>query len=528
MIIFFRVPKIPSQHKSLRNARVLRSEENNRVSRIAEDQRLGEKLLAISCLKLAARWDDLSFPSPLESCYARSMLSNILMLEAPGSSLATLRQAFSEAVGVGCLIHTVASAREMMDSLRAGLAYHLVIIDADRGDGQRQGHEILTEARAFDHGLPLIAVAEKGDVRAASEAVAAGATDFLVRGPRLSDRVSTLLGKVRQLVHLIERKQALEEQNVRLHQEMREQYHMVGESPQIRTLIDRIQRVAMIPRPVLIEGERGTGKELVARAIHDAAGNGKRPMVAVNCAAFSDALLESELFGHEKGAFTGADSLVRGKFELANGGTLFLDEIGCMSLPFQQKILRTVEYGVLVRVGGSEEVHTNARVLAATNADLASKMAAGEFLRDLYDRLAFEVIEVPPLRDREGDIEVLAMHFLNRFMREIPSLRGKQLSVAALGALGRYAFPGNVREMKNIIERAAYRDTTNEITPGDLGLPNSSISGEVPGGFEARVEGFKRSLICDALDQAAGNQAKAARSLGLSYHQFRYFHRKYR
>jgi transcriptional regulator with GAF, ATPase, and Fis domain len=250
-------------------------------------------------------------------------------------------------------------------------------------------------------------------------------------------------------------------------------------------------------------------------------------MISINCAAFSDSLLESELFGHEKGAFTGADHIVHGKFELADGGTLFLDEIGSMSPPFQQKILRVVEYGVFVRVGGTEEIRTNTRIIAATNLDLEKEMAEGRFLPDLYDRLSFEIIHMPPLRQREGDIALLARYFLNQFLQEIPSLSNKRLGKSAIDALVKYSFPGNVRELKNIIERAAYRDTTNEITAEDIGLlPDKEVV--VPGNtFYERVEAFKEHMIRDALTLSGGNQAKAARSIGLSYHQYRYYLNKY-
>jgi DNA-binding NtrC family response regulator len=253
----------------------------------------------------------------------------------------------------------------------------------------------------------------------------------------------------------------------------------------------------------------------------------ERPFIAVNCAAFPDTLLENELFGHERGAFTGADRVARGRFEQADGGTLFLDEIGFMSLAFQQKILRTVEYGSFCRVGSTEEIKTSARVIAATNVDLDERMRRGEFLRDLYDRLSFEIINVPALRERVGDIELLAQEFLRRFMREIPAFRGKRLSRRALAALRRHPFPGNVRELKNVIERAAYKDTTNEITPEDLDLATARPHlGN--GSFAEQVEALKSSLILSALEEASGSQAEAARMLGMSYHQFRHYYRKFR
>jgi DNA-binding NtrC family response regulator len=457
------------------------------------------------------------------------VIENVVLLDPENGKLGDLAGAFRKVLGNGCLVHTVATVDEMEASIRSGFPYHLAVVGVDPGSSSTTNGVVLKRLRAASAVLPIIAAAERGSVTVAARVVAAGATDLLVLGPNLQDRVTTLLGKVRQLVLLLERSQELESEASRLQQAERARYRIIGESPQVRELMDRIQRVAKVPRPVLIVGERGTGKELVARAIHEIAVGDEHPMVSVNCAAFSDTLLESELFGHEKGAFTGADREAHGKFELADGGTLFLDEIGCMSLPFQQKILRTVEYGVFIRVGGSKEIRTSARIVAATNADLREKMAAGEFLRDLYDRLAFEVIKVPALRKREGDIGLLAQHFLSQFMREIPSMRGKHLTRAALRALDRYSFPGNVRELKHIIERAAYRDTNNEIVPEELGLPAPSIRIDLTsGGFEDRVEAFKRSLILEALKHADGNQAQAARQLGLSYHQYRYFLRKYR
>ncbi len=450
-----------------------------------------------------------------------------MILDTPDRVLAPLEDAFREASERRCEVERPLSLDELRDKLRGGLPWDVIVADYELGDGTHSGAGLFECIRETCGELPLVAVAERGNVELASEAIEAGASDFMVRAGRLTDRVHTLLDKLGPTLELMHRNRMLQEQNMLLRRAATERYEIVGDSRQIRDVLDRIGRVAAIPRPVLLTGERGTGKELVARAIHTAGGESSRPMVSVNCAAFSDSLLESELFGHEKGAFTGAEARVHGKFELASGGTLFLDEIGNMSLPFQQKILRAVEYGTFTRVGGSEEVQVRTRVIAATNVDLKARMEAGEFLRDLYDRLSFEVIHVPSLREREGDIPILARHFLSRFMQEIPALQGKRLSRSAIDVLEAYSFPGNVRELKNIIERAAYRDTTNEITPVDIGmLPRESrlVNG---GTFHEKVEGFKEQLITDALGEANGNQAAAARSLGLAYHQYRYFLRKY-
>jgi transcriptional regulator with GAF, ATPase, and Fis domain len=355
-----------------------------------------------------------------------------------------------------------------------------------------------------------------------------GATDFLVSGDRLPERIATLLGKLRGLYEAIDRNRLLAERNAQLRDAIQARFEIVGESPQVRAMVEQIRRVAAVPRSLLILGERGTGKELVARAIHFIGKSRAKPIVTVNCAAFSDSLLESELFGHERGAFTGADATRHGKFEQADGGTLFLDEIGNMSLTFQQKILRVVEYGTYTRVGGMHELKSTARIIAATNCDLPAMIRQGNFLPDLYDRLAFEVIGVPPLRERQGDIEVLTHHFATQFEREVPAFRGKRFSKAAMRDLNSYPFPGNIRELKNVIERAVYRDTTAEITPADLGLQSPEQSRRKYGTYQEQLTAFAQELIETALQQAGNNQAEAARRLGLTYHQFRHYYRKYK
>ncbi len=464
------------------------------------------------------------------------MLQTILIL-APGDdsgsrrddSLDDLEAAFAQKLPADCRVQTTSSVKELTRLLRSNGARNLVVVHDRLGDGQQSGLELIPKIRRASKNVPIVVVADAGNVDAAARAVAAGASDFLVRGDRLPRRVATLLGKLSGLFKVIDRNRRLDEQNASLRDAVQARFQIVGRSPQIKRLVQQIERVAQVPRPVLITGERGTGKELVARAIHAAGRTAAGPIVVVNCAAFSDALLESELFGHEKGAFTGADAARRGKFELADGGTLFLDEIGNMSLVFQKKILRVVEYGTFTRVGGSTELSTTVRIITATNMDLPARIRDGEFLADLFDRLAFEVIDVPPLRSRRGDIAVLARHFLDQFAREIPAFAGKSLSPPALDALTRHGYPGNVRELKNIIERAAYRHTSGEITSGDLGLDSADASNGSPsrGAFEERVDAFRRRLITDALREAKNNQAEAARILGLSYHQFRYLAKRY-
>jgi len=456
------------------------------------------------------------------------MLRHLLVVETPDDSLADLRAALEglPESGVRLELEVVRDAAAVGRRLGEQPAIDVCVVPYPDGDGRVSASAVMRAIRAIDATVPLIAVAARGDVNLAADAVDAGATDFLVRGDRLRERLQTLIGKVRRTLALVDRNRDLSEQNLRLRQVDRERTRLVGESPEILEMIERIRRVAVIPRPVLIVGERGTGKELVARAIHAGAGRPDRPFVPVNCSAFPETLLESELFGHERGAFTGAERLVHGRFEQADGGTLFLDEISRMPLPFQQKILRVVEYGTFARVGGTHEIRSRARIVAASNADLQEAIRQGGFLPDLYDRLAFEVVRVPPLRDRQGDVRVLAGHFLKEFLLEVPALGDKTWDEAALAALERYPFPGNVRELKTIVERAAYRDTTREINLEDLALPD--VVAPRAGTFRERVEGFERQLIRDALSASGGNQADAARRLGLAYHRFRYYAGKYR
>jgi len=456
-----------------------------------------------------------------------AMLKTILILDPPDHSVDDLAREFSTLVSADCSVECLFDGDELLRRFRSGSQSQLAIVHSQRSDGRRDAFELIAELRAIAPTLPVVAVADHGDVDSAARAIAAGANDFLVRGPQLRQRTATLLGKLRVFFQALDRAEVLDERNTDLQRAIQARFRMIGESPEILAVIDRLRKLASVPRHVLVVGERGTGKELIARALHEMSGPAGRPLVTVNCAAFSDTLLESELFGHQQGAFTGADQNRSGKFEQADGGTLFLDEIGNMSLPFQQKILRVVEYGSFNRIGDHVERKVSVRIISATNVDLQSKIRRREFLGDLYDRLAFEVVEVPPLRIRQGDVEVLAQHFLEEFALEIPAFRGKRLARSALRVLKKYPFPGNVRELKNIIERAAYRDTTNEITPEDIGMlaENQVISHQ--GTYEERVRAFSRQLLRHSLEESGGNQAQAARLLGLSYHQFRYYRRKY-
>jgi Nif-specific regulatory protein len=294
---------------------------------------------------------------------------------------------------------------------------------------------------------------------------------------------------------------------------------IVGESPAIRALRDTVGRVARTDLPVLILGESGSGKEVVARAIHYGSARHARPFVPVNCAAIAESLLESELFGHEKGAFTGADATRQGKFELASGGTLFLDEIGDMSAGGQAKLLRVLEDRSVVRVGGSQAIPVDARVVAATNRQLAEAVRAGKFRQDLYYRLTVVTIDLPPLRERRDDVVPLAEFFLGQFGRDAGRPRLK-LSAEAKRRLKEHDWPGNVRELRNLMERVAFLCPSDTVEASDLVFILKPPAGEAADAFADMTladatRAFETRHIEHAIERAGGNMTEAARLLGL-------------
>jgi len=324
-------------------------------------------------------------------------------------------------------------------------------------------------------------------------------------------------------------------------------FEAIGQSDVFLEFQERLSRVAPVPRPVLLIGERGTGKELAAARLHYLSGRWQKPFVALNCAALSPALIESELFGYERGAFTGAVQRRVGRFEAADGGTIFLDEIGNVPLEAQEKILRAVEYHAFERVGSVAAVGVDVRIVAATNADLPGLCAAGRFRPDLLDRLSFEVLPLPPLRERRGDVLLLARHFAVEMAREIGRSDVPGFSPEAVAALDGYPWPGNVRELKNVVERAVCRSDGAEITaivfdpfprraaetPGATARPAAAGPPDpgcdplgVP--LKAAVRELKDRMTHAALARARHNQRKAAALLGLSYDQFRGLYRSYR
>ncbi len=321
---------------------------------------------------------------------------------------------------------------------------------------------------------------------------------------------------------------------------------MLGESPALLSLLEHASRAAAMDKPVLIIGERGTGKELIAARLHYLSPRWKAPLVKLNCATLTEALLETELFGHEAGAFTGATRRHIGRFEQADGGTLFLDELATVSMRVQEKILRAVEYGQFERVGGNETLKVDVRIVGATNRDLPAAVKAGQFRADLLDRLAFDVLTVPPLRVRTGDILKLAEHFAIDISRELGREFFAGFSEHARAALMHYEWPGNVRELKNVVGRSVHRAAGDgpvesivfdpfasafrppvEIEPERATVAPPEKLTRLPCDIKSEIARLEVDLIERALVAARYNQIEAAPLLGLSYHQLRALLRKH-
>lgn len=328
--------------------------------------------------------------------------------------------------------------------------------------------------------------------------------------------------------------------------ERQQEQPLIGESPEFLEVLERVSSVAQLNRPVLVIGERGTGKELVAARIHYLSPRWDRPFVKLNCAALAESLLETELFGHEAGSFTGATRRRLGRFELANEGSLFLDELSNTSERVQEKVLRVIEYGELERVGGNDTIRTDVRIIGATNEDLPALAEQGQFRPDLLDRLAFEVITLPPLREREEDILPLAEYFAVKMSGELGLELFQGFSESARDLLIHYRWPGNVRELKNVVERAVYTSLGDDApiseinfdpfeSPWRPGGGTADIGGETvttamptgPYDFKEHVQNTEIELLKAALKRCRFNQKKTAEFLGMTYHQLRGYLRKY-
>ena len=450
----------------------------------------------------------------------------ILIVEDKDSLRTMLRHALA-AQG-----HTVVEARDQPEAEAALLASHPAVVLSDLRLTEGDGFGVLRAAKELDPALPVIVMTAFGSIQDAVAAMKEGALDFLAK-PVDPDHLLLMVERA-----LAQRRLATE--NLILKEELAQRRgapQIVGDDAKLKQVSIALHRAAATDATVLLEGESGTGKELFARALHALSARADGPFIAINCAAIPENLLETELFGHEKGAFTGASARKPGKFELAHHGTLFLDEIGDLPLSLQAKILRALEEKSFERVGGTVSLQVDVRVVAATNRNLKAAVAARQYREDLYFRLSVFPILIPPLRDRPDDIPTLARYFIERFCRDL-NKRPLILSPAAEDELRRYAWPGNVRELQNCIERAAILTEGDTIHPRHLNLsfhggslaaavdddagPWSKIdlSGSLADATRRAVAEVERRKIERALKEAAGSKGRAAEILQVSYKAF--------
>ena len=382
------------------------------------------------------------------------------------------------------------------------------------------GLDLLQAVRAINPETPVILMTAFGSIEAAVSAIQRGATDYLTKPLNLDE----LLYRIRQ----VSDRYRIIAENRELREALGERHRIegiIGESGQMLEVLSLVRRVAPSEATVLIRGESGTGKELIAKAIHFASSRASGPLVKVNCAALPETLLESELFGHEKGAFTGALTSRQGRFELANGGTIFLDEIGDLPLHLQAKLLRVLQEREYERVGSSRPINVNVRILAASHRPLEALLKAGQLREDLYYRLNVVPIFLPPLRERRSDLSLLIEYFLRRFAEKNgKTIRG--LTPEGRDILLRYDYPGNVRELENIIERAVVLTRDDVIASGDLPLtvqePETVADRDPQTNLTAAVEALERRMIRDALAKSDGVQTRAAELLGMGERALRY------
>ncbi len=396
----------------------------------------------------------------------------------------------------------------------------------------KSGLEILKQTKAANPDTPVIMITAYASTESAIEALKLGAYDYIIK----PFDVEEMKAVVRNALE----KRRLENENRALKRELKEKLRfdeMVGDSPRMREVLELIAKIAPTNSTVLISGESGTGKELVARAIHAGSPCKDRPFVSINCGALPDELLESELFGHTRGSFTGAVTAKKGLFEVADGGTIFLDEIGDTTPAMQIKLLRVLQERRIRRVGGTDEIEVNVRVLAATNQDLEQMVRQKRFREDLYYRINVIQIHMPALREKPEDIPKLSLHFLVKYGR-IMGKKVTRISEEAMRRLLEHDWPGNVRELENVIERAVALEASDAITVDSLSREVRNGARPVQefpivlsdGGIdlERQLERLREHYMEEALRRAQGIQTRAAEILGMSFRSFRYFAKKYR
>ncbi|HSB26266.1 MAG TPA: sigma-54 dependent transcriptional regulator, partial [Pyrinomonadaceae bacterium] len=443
-------------------------------------------------------------------------MSDILLVEDKESLRRVIRLTLENA---GYTVTESADARAAINEI-SSTRYHLVLTDLRMPNGS--GLDVLRAARTSDPDVPVILMTAFGSIDEAVQAMKDGAHDFLQK-PVDSNHLLLLVERALEQARL-------RNENLLLREEWSRRYgfpRIIGESEVMKRAVGETQRVAQTEATVLLLGESGTGKELFARAVHHLSNRRNKPFVAINCAAIPETLIENELFGHERGAFTGASDRRQGKFELASGGTVFLDEIGELPLAVQGKLLRAIEEKVIDRIGGRAQVPVDVRVVAATNKDLKAAVDQGEFRGDLFFRLAVFPLEIPALRERGDDVLLLANHFAAQLGRE---LRGReaQFSEEALNRIRNHPWPGNVRELENAIERACILSDTLVLEPRDLGfsppreaeietLQELDLSGTLSEVAHRAIALVERKKILAALEANSGNKSLTAEDLGISY-----------
>lgn len=406
--------------------------------------------------------------------------------------------------------------------------FDLILSDILMPDGN--GLDLLREIRQAQPNTAVIMMTAYTSNKSAIEAMKLGAFSYLSK-PFEVEELKVVVAKALEST-------GLASENQYLRRELEQKYefsNIIGKSPEMQEIFSLIKRVARTNSTVLIRGESGTGKELIARAIHFASRRSVKRILSINCGALPENLLESELFGHEKGAFTGAIGAKKGLFQEANGGTLFLDEVGEMTPSMQVKLLRVLQERKVRKVGGATEEPVDVRIIAATNRDLAESIKIGDFREDLYYRINVIPIHLPPLRRRREDIPLLAEHFLAKYTASL-EIDAKPISSEAIRVLEGYRWPGNVRELENVIERALALSTAESLTTADL--PLAMVQGEerLPGSdarlpdegldLEAYLDGVRGRLMQQALERASGVQTRAADLLGMTFRSFRYYAKK--
>jgi DNA-binding NtrC family response regulator len=445
-------------------------------------------------------------------------LPPVLVVDDEKNMRASLKTVLSDE---GYAVRAVESAEEALEVLGRE-DFFMVLTDARLGG--MTGYEFLAKARAQWPDLPILMLTAYATPKLAVEAIKAGAIDYLPKPFAPEELLHAVAG-------CVERYRLLQE-NARLRARASETYqldHIVGECLKIRELRQQIQTFGPTDARVLVLGESGTGKELVAGALHSLGRRSRAGYVRINCAAIPETLLESELFGHEKGAFTGALKQKPGRVEEADGGTIFLDEIADMSRPLQAKLLRFLEDGTFTRVGGTQELRVNVRLIAATNRDIIQAIAEDQFREDLFHRLNVVQVRLPPLRERGEDILLLADHFIKSFGISL-NKSTRRLSRGARQKLMLYHWPGNVRELRNVVERALILEKTNEIQP--TSLPDFQLEARLhksgpsklaaTGTLDEMMARYERELISSLLEQNHFNLAKTSDQLKISRHALRY------